>query len=409
MTDFKLPTPNRQFPIHTGKPYRSPGYVATSSSAPSSQIKNPDGDGFKLNSDKIANPSIIYDLQMLANSQDSEASYYNFNKNMTISPPIIEKTENYNPSPTAQESFNINDFIDIINPLQNLPILGSLYRKMTGDEIKESSRLIGGTIYGGPIGLMGALADIGVKQETGKDIGANLMAALGFQDETPKNNNIAQTSPIEANFGQKPEEDRADYLARMQETAIRLAELAPKAKEKLNFEKTSETMDPNPIKTPAIENKALSSPISPSEKDETSKANKEEQATISRLNAAGPPLALTIENSEPTREVPSGYMSRKSVAYLQEFSKKLQQMNQGVTSNQATSAPNRLNQNPFSSSPLRGLGNTNEIYLKNTPAGSPEFRMSEALQKYENIQQMGYNNKLNGNSRGPKPILDIRS
>ena len=46
------------------------------------------------------------------------------------------------------------DFLDIINPLQHLPVISSIYRAITGDEIGGGARAIGGMLYGGPIGMI---------------------------------------------------------------------------------------------------------------------------------------------------------------------------------------------------------------------------------------------------------------
>ena len=49
-------------------------------------------------------------------------------------------------------SFTVRDFIDIINPLQHIPIVGTLYRNITHDEIKAPSRILGGGLFGGIVG-----------------------------------------------------------------------------------------------------------------------------------------------------------------------------------------------------------------------------------------------------------------
>ena len=44
------------------------------------------------------------------------------------------------------DGFTFLDFIDMINPLQHIPLVGSAYRELTGDEIDPASRVIGGTV-----------------------------------------------------------------------------------------------------------------------------------------------------------------------------------------------------------------------------------------------------------------------
>lgn len=79
--------------------------------------------------------------------------------------------------PAQDESFGFLDVIDMINPLQHIPLIGTAYRALTGDTIKPISQIIGGAAFGGFIGAAGGLANAIVQEETGKDIGDNL---LGF-------------------------------------------------------------------------------------------------------------------------------------------------------------------------------------------------------------------------------------
>lgn len=81
------------------------------------------------------------------------------------------------PAKTKDEEFGFYDLLDMINPLQHIPVVNHLYRKLTGDEIKSAPMVIGGAIFGGPIGVASGLANVIVREETGKDIAGN---ALGF-------------------------------------------------------------------------------------------------------------------------------------------------------------------------------------------------------------------------------------
>ncbi len=68
--------------------------------------------------------------------------------------------------------------LDIFNPLQQLPVISTAYREISGDTISTGSRLLGGTLIGGPIGFAVALLNEIVQSGTGKDIGGNLFAAV---------------------------------------------------------------------------------------------------------------------------------------------------------------------------------------------------------------------------------------
>jgi len=82
----------------------------------------------------------------------------------------------------GEDGLTFSDFIDIINPLQHIPGVSTLYRSLTGDEISPGARMAGGTLYGGPIGFASALANTVVEETTGSDIAGNVMAALTGSD-----------------------------------------------------------------------------------------------------------------------------------------------------------------------------------------------------------------------------------
>lgn len=72
----------------------------------------------------------------------------------------------------------IKGLIDVINPLQHIPVIGAIYRHITGDEISPMAHLAGDAIYGGAIGGAIALADIAYEKITGKDVGETMIATL---------------------------------------------------------------------------------------------------------------------------------------------------------------------------------------------------------------------------------------
>jgi hypothetical protein len=78
----------------------------------------------------------------------------------------------------AGEEFGFGDLIDMVNPLQHIPIVNVLYRDLTGDRIGPAARVIGGTLYGGPIGGGAALVNIAVEYETGRDVTGNMVAMV---------------------------------------------------------------------------------------------------------------------------------------------------------------------------------------------------------------------------------------
>ncbi len=81
------------------------------------------------------------------------------------------------------DSFSFWDVVDAINPLQHIPIISTIYRKLTGDEMGYASRIAGDTLYSGIFGslisgLASAVVNVFVDATTGKDIGEHMMAAV---------------------------------------------------------------------------------------------------------------------------------------------------------------------------------------------------------------------------------------
>ncbi len=81
------------------------------------------------------------------------------------------------------DGFTFLDFLDIINPLQHIPIVATLYRDLTGDQIDPGSRIAGGTLFGGPIGAIAATVNVALTETTGQDMGDHIMAFLNGEGE----------------------------------------------------------------------------------------------------------------------------------------------------------------------------------------------------------------------------------
>lgn len=81
----------------------------------------------------------------------------------------------------GDDGLSFGTLLDIINPLQHIPVVSTIYQRLTGDEASPAANIIGGALFGGPIGLLVAAADSALKGETGKDVGGHVFALL----ETP--------------------------------------------------------------------------------------------------------------------------------------------------------------------------------------------------------------------------------
>jgi hypothetical protein len=77
-----------------------------------------------------------------------------------------------------KNGFGFADFIDIINPLHHIPIVATIYRNFSGDQIGAAPRLIGGALWGRIGGLVTGVANALVEWWSGKDIGDHIYAAI---------------------------------------------------------------------------------------------------------------------------------------------------------------------------------------------------------------------------------------
>jgi hypothetical protein len=75
-------------------------------------------------------------------------------------------------------SFGFGDLLDIVNPLQHIPVVSAIYRRLTGDVPGNVAELAGDTLFGGPIGLGAGLLSLAFKEETGKEPGEMALGLL---------------------------------------------------------------------------------------------------------------------------------------------------------------------------------------------------------------------------------------
>jgi len=83
------------------------------------------------------------------------------------------------------DTTSFRDILAIVNPLQHIPVVGTIYRAITGDGIATMPSIIGGALFGGPIGLAISLASNAFKSETGMDPGETVVASLFGPDSSP--------------------------------------------------------------------------------------------------------------------------------------------------------------------------------------------------------------------------------
>jgi hypothetical protein len=73
-------------------------------------------------------------------------------------------------------TFGFDDFLDIINPLQHIPLISVGYRALTGDEMHGAARLI--ELGMGPAAGVGTVFDLALESTTGATMEDHAVAAL---------------------------------------------------------------------------------------------------------------------------------------------------------------------------------------------------------------------------------------
>lgn len=90
----------------------------------------------------------------------------------------------------------LGDLLDVVNPLQHLPVISTLYRHLTGDKIDTPEKLAGDLLYGGPIGFACSLGDTLFQKLTGKDVGDTVYAMV-IGNDTPQTAVASAQKPVD--------------------------------------------------------------------------------------------------------------------------------------------------------------------------------------------------------------------
>jgi hypothetical protein len=103
------------------------------------------------------------------------------------------------PTKMPDHDVSFSDVLSVLNPLQYIPIVGSIYRAVTGDTIPQAAQVLGGALLGGPLGLVASAANAVLEQSTGKDAEQHLAALFVPQDDappaSPQNKRYAAATP----------------------------------------------------------------------------------------------------------------------------------------------------------------------------------------------------------------------
>ena len=95
----------------------------------------------------------------------------------------------------TEEGYQFADVIDVINPLQHLPVVSMVYRELTGDQIHPMSQILGGALFGGPVGAVSGTINAISTMQTGRDIGGHALAMVGIGGEIKESNPAHKYNP----------------------------------------------------------------------------------------------------------------------------------------------------------------------------------------------------------------------
>src|SRR5580698_5560251 len=110
---------------------------------------------------------------------------------MVFSPSPVSQTAASTSTSTASPDTNGNQhesffhhMLDIVNPLQHLPVIGTIYRAITGEHIGTVEKIAGDTLYGGLWGAVSSIADVAFEGITGKSMEDTVLAWFKSDNST---------------------------------------------------------------------------------------------------------------------------------------------------------------------------------------------------------------------------------
>ena len=308
----------------------------------------------------------------------------------------------------GEDGVTFSDFLDVVNPLQNIPVVSSYYRESTGDEASMMAKLAGGALYGGLFGV-GAIAGFAaslvntiLENQTGKDVGGHVLATLQGTANTSDGSDSVTATMITAMNAWLPQ----DYPLKNQDDENGNDQFSEQ-----------DNMESKPVEAFAL------APL-PAETRPDSAQNRtsEQAALLALLNAAPPPkagiglapvmmdagLSPTARTESTGEPAQNGHMTKDQVAFLSNLAQlAMQSANRQPAQMAPISKDNtRADQNPFQISKVASepeYGSDNPFARSNILttlmeemkdqqlAGLPsslENRMEQALKKYKSMNDM---------------------
>ncbi|PWC78530.1 hypothetical protein [Azospirillum sp. TSH64] len=111
-----------------------------------------------------------------------------------VTPPTAQRKASAEPEETLADRMSVgfDDLLDVVNPLQQLPVVSSVYREATGESISIPARLAGGFLFGGLPGLIGSAAMVAFEEVTGDSVLGHIGSLLEEGTETA----TAEQAPV---------------------------------------------------------------------------------------------------------------------------------------------------------------------------------------------------------------------
>jgi hypothetical protein len=121
-------------------------------------------------------------------------------------------------------SFGFRDLLDIVNPLQHIPVVSAIYRRLTGDVPGNVAEFAGDALFGGPIGLGVGLFSVAFKEEAGEEPGE---MALGLLTGDAPGADTTTASATEPSSPASASAEAAATAAHASDSSPALATMAP--------------------------------------------------------------------------------------------------------------------------------------------------------------------------------------
>lgn len=118
-------------------------------------------------------------------------SVYNAELHCMMSSPNAKTPGGITPAPAAgpdaaQDGGDGESFLhhvwEVINPLQHLPVVSTIYRAITGEHIGPVEKIAGDALYGGMWGAITSAADVAFESITGKSAEDTVLAWFQHDD-----------------------------------------------------------------------------------------------------------------------------------------------------------------------------------------------------------------------------------